>query len=129
MGPRCEGVAYTRISTDKETLASQLSELREYCSCRGWTDVEEIADVVSGAKSSREELDRLTLAVRRVNVDVVVCCKLDRLGPEPCTPDPNHRRACGAQRRVGGAEPGYRHLSVEPRGALAAERSMRRRGV
>jgi DNA invertase Pin-like site-specific DNA recombinase len=31
-------------------------------------------------KSSREGLDRLMMAVRRGNVDVVVCFKLDRLG-------------------------------------------------
>src|SRR5262245_44267591 len=75
-----KAVIYTRISTEKQTHASQLSELREYCARRGWNDVEEVTDVVSGAKSSREGLDRLMLAVRRGKVDVVVCFKLDRLG-------------------------------------------------
>jgi DNA invertase Pin-like site-specific DNA recombinase len=79
--PAAQKVAiYTRISTDKQTPESQLSELRAYCARRGWTNVEEITDVVSGAKSSREGLDRLMLAVRRGKVDVVVCFKLDRLG-------------------------------------------------
>jgi putative DNA-invertase from lambdoid prophage Rac len=71
---------YTRISTDKQTPESQLSELRAYCARRGWTNVEEVKDVVSGGKSSREGLDRLMQAVRRGKVDVVVCFKLDRLG-------------------------------------------------
>ena len=73
-------VIYTRISTDKQTPASQLSELRHYCARRGWKNVEELTDVVSGTKSSRDGLDRLMLAVRRGKVDVVVCFKLDRLG-------------------------------------------------
>ena len=73
-------VIYTRISTDKQTPASQLSELRDYSARRGWKNVEEVTDVVSGAKSSREGLDRLMLAVRRGKVDVVMCFKLDRLG-------------------------------------------------
>ena len=73
-------VIYTRISTDKQTPESQLSELREYCDRRGWKNVEEIMDVVSCTKSSREGLDRLLGAVRRSKVDVVVCFKLDRLG-------------------------------------------------
>ena len=43
-------------------------------------NVEEVTDIVSGAKSSRQGLDRLMLAVRRGKVGVVVCFKLDRLG-------------------------------------------------
>ena len=73
-------VIYTRISTDKQTPASQLSELRDYCGRRGWKNVEKVTDVVSGTKSSREGLDRLMVAVRRGKIDTVVCFKLDRLG-------------------------------------------------
>ena len=61
-------------------FASEALELRDYCNRRGWTDVEEISDTVSGTKSSRKGLDRLMAAVRRGKVDVVVCFKLDRLG-------------------------------------------------
>jgi putative DNA-invertase from lambdoid prophage Rac len=71
---------YARVSSDRQTHNSQLAELREYCGRRGWNQVEEIVDTASGAKSSREGLDRLMRAVRRGKVDVVVCFKLDRLG-------------------------------------------------
>ena len=71
---------YTRVSTDKQNHDSQLQDLREYCTRRGWTEVEEISDVISGAKSSRKGLDQLMAAVRRGKVDLVVCFKLDRLG-------------------------------------------------
>ena len=80
---RIEGmnvIIYTRVSTDKQNHDSQLTELREYAVRRKWTNVEEITDTVSGAKSSRQGLDRLMAAVRRGKVDVVVCFKLDRLG-------------------------------------------------
>ena len=71
---------YTRVSTDRQTHDSQLLELREYCSRRGWVTVTEYADVISGAKFSRLGLDRLMADVRRGRLDVVVCFKLDRLG-------------------------------------------------
>ena len=44
---------YTRVSTDKQNHDSQLQDLREYCTRRGWTEVEEMSDVISGAKSGR----------------------------------------------------------------------------
>jgi DNA invertase Pin-like site-specific DNA recombinase len=71
---------YTRVSTDKQTHDSQLNELREYCARRGWANVTEYADVISGAKFSRQGLDRLMVDVRRGKLDVVICFKLDRLG-------------------------------------------------
>jgi DNA invertase Pin-like site-specific DNA recombinase len=73
-------ILYTRVSTDKQNHDSQLQELREYATRRGWTDVEEISDTISGAKSARKGLDQLMKLVRRGKVDVVVCFKLDRLG-------------------------------------------------
>lgn len=73
-------VIYTRISTDTQNHDSQLQELREYCTRRDWTEVEEITDTISGIKTSRAGLDRLMALVRRGKVDIVVCFKLDRLG-------------------------------------------------
>jgi DNA invertase Pin-like site-specific DNA recombinase len=40
----------------------------------------EYSDVISGAKFSRQGLDKLMADVRRGKLDVVVCFKLDRLG-------------------------------------------------
>ena len=73
-------VIYTRVSTDTQNHRSQLQKLREYCARRGWTEVEEITDTISGTKTSRAGLDRLMALVRRGKVDIVVCFKLDRLG-------------------------------------------------
>src|SRR4029077_18914076 len=73
-------IIYTRVSTDTQNHDSQLQELREYCARRGWTEVEEITDTISGTKTSRAGLDRLMALVRRGKVDIVVCFKLDRLG-------------------------------------------------
>ena len=75
-----KAVIYARVSTDKQNHESQLAEVREYCGRRGWSDVEEITDTVSGTASSRVGLDRLRSLVRRGKVDAVVCYKLDRLG-------------------------------------------------
>src|SRR6266542_5171531 len=71
---------YTRVSTDKQTHDSQLNELREYCRRRGWSGVAEYADVITGAKFTRQGLDKLMTDVRRGRLDVIVCFKLDRLG-------------------------------------------------
>jgi DNA invertase Pin-like site-specific DNA recombinase len=71
---------YTRVSTDKQTDESQLKELRDYCQRRQWISVTEYRDVISGAKFSREALDKLMSDVRCNRLDVIVCFKLDRLG-------------------------------------------------
>jgi DNA invertase Pin-like site-specific DNA recombinase len=71
---------YARISTDGQSIDSQLLELRGYCDRRSWTNIEEITDTTSGAKVSRKGLDRLMALVRRGKVDIVVTYKLDRVG-------------------------------------------------
>lgn len=71
---------YTRVSTEKQSHDSQLVELREYCQRRGWRDVRDYADVISGAKFTRAGLDALMAEVRRGRLDAIVCFKLDRLG-------------------------------------------------
>jgi DNA invertase Pin-like site-specific DNA recombinase len=72
-------VIYARVSTDNQTHDSQLDEVRAYCRRRGWSAVEEITDVASGGKCSREGLDRLMVQVRRGRVGTVVVFRLDRL--------------------------------------------------
>jgi DNA invertase Pin-like site-specific DNA recombinase len=47
-------------------------ELREYARRRDWPAPQEITDTISGAKSSREGLDRLLKQVRRGQVDCVL---------------------------------------------------------
>src|SRR5256885_753451 len=75
-------VIYGRVSTTDQRHDSQLSEVQDYCAKR-WpdcTNVIVITDTASGAKTSREGLDRLMHLVRRNKVDVIACFKLDRLG-------------------------------------------------
>jgi putative DNA-invertase from lambdoid prophage Rac len=71
---------YVRVSTEKQSHDSQLVELRTYCDRRGWQNVTDYCDTISGAKFSRAGLDRLMTDVRRGRLDVIVCFKLDRLG-------------------------------------------------
>ena len=73
-------ILYARVSTADQSYNSQLTELREYASRRGWTQVEEIVDTVSGVRSARKGLDRLMALVRRGKIDIVAVYKLDRLG-------------------------------------------------
>jgi DNA invertase Pin-like site-specific DNA recombinase len=71
---------YARVSTHEQTCGNQLLELRRYVEARGWTATEYVDTGVSGAKDRRPALDQLTTAVRRHQVDAVVCWRLDRLG-------------------------------------------------
>lgn len=71
---------YYRVSTSEQTTEPQRRELLEYCARRGWADVAEYADTISGAKFTRFGLDRLMGDVRKGKVGTVVVVKLDRLG-------------------------------------------------
>ena len=44
---------YLRVSTDKQTTDAQRQELREICKRRGWNNVIEYEDVISGTKFTR----------------------------------------------------------------------------
>ena len=71
---------YLRVSTTSQSHDPQRAELLDYCARRGWEDVGEYCDTISGAKFTRDGLDRLMAAVRAGRVGRVVCVKLDRLG-------------------------------------------------
>ncbi len=72
---------YGRVSTDAQSHASQLREVRAYVR-RRWpkAEVVEYLDKASGAKFSREALDMLMSEVRKGRVEVLAVYKLDRLG-------------------------------------------------
>ena len=72
---------YGRVSTDAQSHASQLREVRAYVR-RRWpkADVAEYLDKASGAKFSREGLDAMMAEVRKGRVDILAVYKLDRLG-------------------------------------------------
>jgi DNA invertase Pin-like site-specific DNA recombinase len=70
---------YARVSTRYQRPGPQLDVLREYAKRRGGGALEFVDKGVSGAKDRRPALDRMMEAVRRREVDAVVCVKLDRL--------------------------------------------------
>jgi DNA invertase Pin-like site-specific DNA recombinase len=71
---------YVRVSTQDQKTDSQLQELKRYCQQRGWKKPEFFVDTISGAKSTRPQLDRMLKEMRSGCVERVVTYKLDRLG-------------------------------------------------
>jgi putative DNA-invertase from lambdoid prophage Rac len=71
---------YSRVSThDQQTLGLQLEAMRCYVRDRGWSLVQQIQDVGSGAKE-RPQREALLKAARRREIDVVLVWRLDRWG-------------------------------------------------
>ena len=71
---------YARISTAEQNAELQLRELREYGERQGWPIVGVYQDVISGAKTSRPELNRLMLDAAARKFDCLLVWKLDRFG-------------------------------------------------
>ena len=76
------GVAiYARVSTSDQTCESQLRELRDYVSRRGWTITGEYVDTGwSGSKASRPQLDKLMADASQRRFDCICVFKIDRFG-------------------------------------------------
>jgi putative DNA-invertase from lambdoid prophage Rac len=72
--------AYVRVSTKDQHTDSQLRELKRHCQQRGWKKVEFFMDKISGAKTTRPELERMVKEFRSGRVERVVAYKLDRMG-------------------------------------------------
>jgi len=81
-GVTLRAALYARISTfdKKQSTDLQLNELNEYVAARKWTSFEFVDEGESGAKQKRPALEKLLLAARRREIDVVVVWRLDRLG-------------------------------------------------
>ncbi|GMV51997.1 MAG: hypothetical protein AMXMBFR67_35400 [Nitrospira sp.] len=74
---------YARVSTDGQSTANQLQELRAAAARHGWEVVEEFVDHgISGAKGrdKRPGFDRLWKGVSRKDFDVVMVWAVDRIG-------------------------------------------------
>jgi DNA invertase Pin-like site-specific DNA recombinase len=73
---------YARVSTlNGQNPETQLVELREYASRRGWQAVGEYVDTgVSGSKDSRPSLNRLMAHAHQRRFDAILVWKLDRFG-------------------------------------------------
>jgi len=72
---------YARVSTNDQHAENQMIELRTYCAARGWSVTAEYVDAgISGATSSRPQLDAMMQAARRRQCDAILYWKLDRMG-------------------------------------------------
>jgi DNA invertase Pin-like site-specific DNA recombinase len=72
---------YARVSTGGQSPEMQLSELRDYCRCRGWEITSEYVDHgISGTRERRPQLDQLMAGARQRRFDAVLVWKLDRFG-------------------------------------------------
>ena len=74
---------YARVSTDGQSVNSQLAELREVAERRGWAIVQEFTDQgISGAKGreKRPALDAMLKAATRREFDMVATWAVDRFG-------------------------------------------------
>jgi DNA invertase Pin-like site-specific DNA recombinase len=74
---------YVRVSTDRQTVENQVSELRQVAERRGWEVVEIYRDAgISGAKGrdQRPGLDAMLNDAGRRRFDVVMAWAIDRLG-------------------------------------------------
>lgn len=72
---------YLRVSTADQTTLNQEIELKKYCEREG-IDIYGIYkdEGVSGAKTSRPELDKMLQDMRNKCFDIIVVWKFDRLG-------------------------------------------------
>src|SRR3989344_5307422 len=72
---------YTRVSTADQTTLNQELELKSYCEKEGYEIYKIYKDEgVSGAKTSRPELDLMLQDMRNKCFEVIVVWKFDRLG-------------------------------------------------
>ncbi len=76
-----KAVLYLRVSTIEQTTLNQELELKIYCK-RNKIDICKIYkdEGISGAKSSRPELDLMLQDMRKKEFEAIIVWKLDRLG-------------------------------------------------
>jgi DNA invertase Pin-like site-specific DNA recombinase len=70
---------YMRVSTLDQHPETQLYDLRQMASQRGYEIVQEYTDRISGAKSRRQGLDQMMVDARRGRFDVVLVWASDRI--------------------------------------------------
>ena len=70
--------AYLRVSTDKQDLEVQLTEIRQHAVRRGWELVETYSDIASGARDDRLGFRRLLADATKRKFDVIVVQRFDR---------------------------------------------------
>src|SRR6266853_55962 len=76
--PVTRAAAYLRVSTDKQDLEVQLTEIRQHAVRRGWELVETYSDIASGARDDRVRFRRLLADATKRKFDVIVVQRFDR---------------------------------------------------
>lgn len=72
--------AYVRVSTQEQSVETQLHAIENYCKTQGWKVNKIYRDVgVSGSIDQRQSLDDLKKEVIKGGVDILVVWKFDRL--------------------------------------------------
>ena len=74
-----QAAVYLRTSTPEQNPGSQLHDLRQLATQRGFEIVEIYSDQISGTRARRPELDRLLADARRGRFQVVLSWACDRL--------------------------------------------------
>lgn len=77
-------IIYTRVSTDMQDTANQLSQLKEYAHKQDWQILDVKTDICSGSKSAEERtgLKEVFDLARRRKFDVLLFWSLDRFSRE-----------------------------------------------
>jgi len=70
---------YLRVSTLDQHPETQLYDLRNLASQRGFAVVQEYTDKISGAKAKRPGLDQLMRDAKRGSFDIVLVWAFDRM--------------------------------------------------
>ena len=79
--PPLRAALYARVSThDQQTLAMQMDAMREFAIRRGWTVMDAIEEIGSGATDTRPKRQELLKAARQRKLEVIVVWQLDRWG-------------------------------------------------
>jgi putative DNA-invertase from lambdoid prophage Rac len=74
-------VSHDRISThDQHTLAMQMDAIHKFATRRGWTVIDTVEEIASGAQDSRPKRQALLEAAKQRKLDVILVWKLDRWG-------------------------------------------------
>ena len=71
---------YCRVSTQDQDSSKQMKICKEYCINRGWEVFKVYSDIISGAKESRPEFNKLLDDLRHYKFRMVMVTKLDRMG-------------------------------------------------
>jgi putative DNA-invertase from lambdoid prophage Rac len=70
---------YARISThDQHTLAMQMDAMHEFATRRGWTVIDTVEEIASGATDSHPKRQALLKAAKPRKLEVILVWKLDR---------------------------------------------------